>query len=65
MTYLEKCVLRKSINKVSDKMIDLGYKSCCVYADEHKIIYSNNPMRNDVTIIFSEKGRAKKVIYEK
>lgn len=64
MTYLEKYVLQKGINKVSDYMIGLGYKSCCVCPDKHKITYHNNPMRNDVTIIFSEKGRAKQVIFE-
>lgn len=64
MTYLEKYVLQKGINKVSDYMVGLGFKSCCVNADEHKITYHNNPMRNDITIIFSEKGRAKQVIYE-
>ena len=64
MTYLEKYVLQKGVGKISDYMIELGYKKCCVCAEENKVTWHDNPVRNDVSIIFSKKGRAKQVIYE-
>ena len=65
MTNLEKYVLQKGQKKVDDYMAALGYKSCTIYGNNNsKVTYNNHPTRSDVTIIFSEKGRAKQVIYE-
>ena len=65
MTYLEKFILQKGFNKISEYMIGLGYSTCKTYAnDNNKITFCNHPSRKDITVIFSEKGRAKQIIYE-
>lgn len=63
MTYLEKFVLYKGANRIAEYMATLGFRSCC--CSGNKVTYYNHPIRNDVTIIFSDKGRAKQVIYKR
>lgn len=63
MGNLEQRVLRKGIDKVDSYMISLGFQSCLIGPDR-KVTYCNNPRLNDISVVFSEKGRAKEVIRE-